>query len=127
MWKAISVLRQRGVRLAVVSNSWGAGYFSPYAGWGLENLVDAIVISHEVGMRKPEPGIFALALDLLGVRAAGAVFVDDIASNLEPARAMGMRVVHHTDSGCTVAELQRQFPPAEGSMVSASGTADAPT
>jgi putative hydrolase of the HAD superfamily len=109
MWRAIAALHTNGVRIAVVSNSWGAGYFSPYAGWDLDQHVDAIVISHEVRMRKPDPGIFAVALDAVGVTADRAVFVDDMASNLIPAQAMGIHVVHHTDSADTIARLGRLF------------------
>jgi HAD superfamily hydrolase (TIGR01509 family) len=72
-------------------------------------MFDAIVISGEVGMRKPEPEIFALVLDLLGVRADETVFVDDLRPNIEAARALGLVAVHHTAYDDTAAELERLF------------------
>ena len=59
-------------------------------------MFDAVVISGEVGMRKPEPEIFAHVLDLLGVRAEETVFVDDLRQNVEAADALGLVGVHHT-------------------------------
>jgi putative hydrolase of the HAD superfamily len=109
MLTAIATLRRRGARVGVLSNSWGAGYFDPYEGYDLHDRVDAVVLSDQVGMRKPEPGIFALMLDKLGVPASATVFVDDIAANLVPARDMGMAVIHHTHTPATFAEMARLF------------------
>ena len=55
--------RRAGLLTGLLSNSWGNEY--PREGW--DEMFDAIVISGEVGMRKPEPEIFAHVLDLLGV------------------------------------------------------------
>jgi FMN phosphatase YigB (HAD superfamily) len=51
--------RARGVRVAALSNSWGTGSFDPYAGWGMDEMFDAVVISDQVGLRKPDPEIFS--------------------------------------------------------------------
>ena len=56
----------------------------------VENAFDALVISAEVGIMKPEPEIYQLALDKLGVSAREAAFVDDTPLNVEAARALGM-------------------------------------
>ena len=66
---AALVLRARraGLRTGLLSNSWGNEY--PREGW--DQMFDAIVISGEVGMRKPEPEIFAHVLELLGVARRG--------------------------------------------------------
>jgi putative hydrolase of the HAD superfamily len=105
----IAQMRRAGVRTGVVSNSLGLAPFNPYAPWELSRRFDAIILSGEVGMRKPEPEIFALAVEAMGVAFAETVFVDDMAHNLEPARALGMTVVHHTSADATVAELRRLF------------------
>jgi epoxide hydrolase-like predicted phosphatase len=109
MLDAVATLRASGVRIGVLSNSWGTGYFSPYEGYQLEDRADAVVFSDQVRLRKPEPAIFELMLDLLGVAARDSVFVDDVAANLPPAKAMGMSVIHHADTQKTLAELQRIF------------------
>jgi putative hydrolase of the HAD superfamily len=98
----------------VLSNSWGTGpwgegYFDPYDGYRLDELADAVVLSDQVGTRKPEPAIFELMLDRLNVPAKEAVFVDDVAGNLPAAKDLGMQVVHHTMSPVTLAELERLF------------------
>jgi len=65
--------------------------------------------SHLVGFRKPDPRIFDLAAQRLDLRPEECVYIDDIALYLEPAREMGMRVVHHTDAALTIRELEIIF------------------
>lgn len=109
MLDALTTLRTRGVRIGVLSNSWGTGYFSPYEGYQLDHRADAVVFSDQVRLRKPEPEIFELILGLLDVDAPATVFIDDIAANLPPAQAMGMSVIHHTDTPTTLNELDTMF------------------
>ena len=109
MLGAVDVLRGRGVRIGVLSNSWGTGYFSPYEGYDLEDRADAIVISDQVKLRKPDPAIFTLMADKLGVPTGECVFVDDVAGNLPNAAALGMAVIHHADTASTVADLESLF------------------
>jgi epoxide hydrolase-like predicted phosphatase len=109
MLAAVASLRASGVKIGVLSNSWGTGYFNPYQGYRLDERVDALVISDQVRLRKPEPAIFRLMLDRLGVNASDSVFVDDVAGNLPQAESMGMHVVHHVDTQKTIAELERLF------------------
>lgn len=96
--------RAAGVRVGLLSNSWG----NPYPAF-VYDLCHCVVISGEVGLRKPEPGIYLLALDRLGVPASACVFVDDLPHNVEAARDLGMAAIHHTDSAATIAELERLF------------------
>jgi putative hydrolase of the HAD superfamily len=105
----IAELRASGVKIGVLSNSLGAGYLDPYAPWGLAERADAIVISHEVRLRKPDPEIFDLIVERLGIPARDCLFVDDIAAYLEPARAKDMAVWHHTDTSATLVELRQVF------------------
>jgi putative hydrolase of the HAD superfamily len=97
--------RRAGLRTGLLSNSWGNEY--PREGW--DEMFDAIVISGEVGMRKPEPEIFAHVLDLLGVAAGETVFVDDLAHNVRAAEEIGLVGVHHTSYESTAAELEELF------------------
>jgi epoxide hydrolase-like predicted phosphatase len=67
---------------------------------GTGGLFDDIVISAEVGMAKPEPGIFRLAVERLGLAPAECVFIDDWDLNVEAAREVGFRaVLHRVDKG----------------------------
>jgi epoxide hydrolase-like predicted phosphatase len=97
--------RRAGLRTGLLSNSWGNAY--PREGW--DEMFDAIVISGEVGMRKPEPDIFAHMLSRLGVRAEETVFVDDLAHNVAAAAGLGIIGVHHTSYDTTAAELEDLF------------------
>jgi HAD superfamily hydrolase (TIGR01509 family) len=97
--------RQSGLRTALLSNSWGNDY--PRDGW--DEMFDVVVISGEVGMRKPEPEIFRHTLDLVGLGAAECVFVDDLAPNVAAAVEVGMVGVLHTSYAESLAELEVLF------------------
>lgn len=97
--------RESGLRTALLSNSWGNDY--PRDGW--DEMFDVVVISGEVGMRKPEPRIFEHTLELVGLDAGECVFVDDLPPNVEAAVAVGMVGVRHTSYAETLAELEVLF------------------
>ena len=83
-------LRARGLRTAIVSNCDHAT--RPIVDeLGLEREADAVVLSFEVGVAKPDAGIYRAALDALGARPEEAVFVDDQAWYCEGAEAIGIR------------------------------------
>jgi epoxide hydrolase-like predicted phosphatase len=94
--------KEQGIRTALLSNSWGLDY--DRGGWA--ELFDALVISGEVGLRKPEPAIYRLAAERLGVQPDECVFVDDLAANVRGAAAVGMVGVHHTSLESTIGELE---------------------
>jgi putative hydrolase of the HAD superfamily len=94
-----------GLRTALLSNSWGIAY--PRDGW--DDMFDTVVLSAEVGMRKPEPGIFRHVADLLGLAPSQIVFVDDLPSNVEAAVAVGMVGIHHRSYDETATELEALF------------------
>lgn len=92
------------MRTGLVSNSWGTRRYPREL---LEDLFDGVVISGEVGIRKPAPEIYALGAESVGLEPRDCVFVDDLPFNLEPARELGMAVVHHVSPPDTIAELER--------------------
>jgi len=94
--------KEQGIRTALLSNSWGLDY--DRSGWG--DLFDALVISGEVGLRKPEPAIYRLAAERLGAQPQECVFVDDLAANIRGAAAVGMVGLHHTSLESTIGELE---------------------
>ena len=92
------------MRTGLVSNSWGTRRYPREL---LDELFDGVVISGEEGMRKPDPRMYALGAERIGLPRRACVYVDDLALNLEPAGALGMATVHHTEAATTVAELER--------------------
>lgn len=98
--------RAAGVRTGVLSNSLGLDPYNPYEEWGLADRFDAVVISEETGLRKPDPAIYRLAADRLGLPCEACVFVDDLAQNLEPARALGMTTIRKTSTDQLIGELE---------------------
>lgn len=105
MGRVLAKAKLAGIRIGLLSNSWGLDYNRK--GWG--DLFDSVVISGEVGMRKPDPDIYRYAADRLGVAPAGCVFVDDMRSNVRGAVAVGMIGVHHVDVATTMTELSALF------------------
>ncbi|MBR7827566.1 HAD family phosphatase [Actinospica sp. MGRD01-02] len=95
--RAVKDARAAGVRTAVLSNSLGRHPHDPYAAYDLEAHFDVVVLSDEVGLRKPDPRIFQLTADRLGLSTAECLFADDTEENLPPAEALGMGVVHAVD------------------------------
>jgi len=97
--------RRSGLRTGLLSNSWGNDY--PRDGW--DEMFDVVVISGEVGMRKPEPEIFHHTLELIGLEPGECVFVDDLAHNITAAVEVGMVGVQHTSYAESLAELEVLF------------------
>jgi putative hydrolase of the HAD superfamily len=105
MLDAVRLARGAGIRTGLVSNSWGDGLaYDPAL---LEELFDAVVISGEVGLHKPQPEIFLLGAERIGVAPEECVFVDDLRENCEGAEAVGMTAVLHRGAESTVPELER--------------------
>lgn len=94
--------KEAGLRTAVLSNSWGNEY--PMQGW--DELFDAVVISGQVGMRKPEPRIFQHVLQLIDLPAGECVFVDDLPHNVTAAVQLGFVGVVHRSYDETLHELE---------------------
>jgi HAD superfamily hydrolase (TIGR01509 family) len=106
LFAAVDVLRDRGVRTALLSNAAGGGPVRRRLG----AYFDALVFSGEVGCAKPDRRIYLLTADWLGVPASACVFVDDSAGNVAGAVSAGMVGVHHTCVAGTLSELAALFP-----------------
>jgi putative hydrolase of the HAD superfamily len=70
-------------------------------------LFDELIISAKVGMVKPDPRIFHLAVERLRVQPAEAIFIDDIEENVEAARGEGLIAIQYQDTQKTIDELNR--------------------
>jgi putative hydrolase of the HAD superfamily len=97
--------RLAGLSTALLSNSWGDSYLRD--GW--DEMFDVVVISGEVGMRKPEPRIFRFVVERLGRQPDECVFVDDHDVNVRAAAELGLVGLHHQDYAATAAELEALF------------------
>ena len=104
MLDAVRVARRSGVRTGLISNSWGSGL--EYDDALMEELFDAVVISGDVGLHKPQPEIFELGASRIEVPAAECVFVDDLRENCEGAEAVGMTAVLHRGADTTLPRLE---------------------
>jgi putative hydrolase of the HAD superfamily len=103
---ATEALRRAGVRTVLVSNSLGE---EAYEWCDLELLFDHVVLSAQVGVRKPSRRIFRHALERCGAAPERALMVDDLAQNLLGASRVGMQTYLHRDAEQTALALQSSF------------------
>ena len=98
-------LHDAGVRLAICTNNvreWEPIWRTKLP---IDEIFETVVDSAFVGVRKPDPAIYALVLERLGLPAEECAFVDDIAVNVGAARELGFAGVHFTDTAQAIAEL----------------------
>jgi HAD superfamily hydrolase (TIGR01509 family) len=101
----IKNLRPR-YKVSLLSNAWDDLRKTMHERWNMDVLFDDLVISAEVGIVKPDPRIFHLAMERLGVQPAEAVFIDDMQINVEAARQQGLEGIQFLDTRQTLARLQ---------------------
>lgn len=106
MWDLARDLREAGVKVALLSNSWGDFYDHAQ----IEEMFEVAVISEEVRLRKPDPAIFQLVLDKLGLDAAECAFVDDAEPNIIGARDLGLVALLHEEAAITREALAQHVP-----------------
>ena len=94
-------------RTGILSNSFVGARERERAAYGFEDLVDEVVYSHECGMSKPDPAIYALACQRLRVSPAQAVFLDDYEPYVEGARLAGLRAVLYRDNAQAIGEIEK--------------------
>jgi putative hydrolase of the HAD superfamily len=103
MLEAIRRIRAAGLLAAAVTNNWvtqdeGMGVLRPF--------FDVYIESAVVGIRKPDPRIFHLACEELGIGPRQVVFLDDIGSNLKSARELGMTTIKVVEPEAALGELE---------------------
>lgn len=101
-WRA---RRAEGYATAIISNSFVGAREREEEAYRFSELTDLIVYSHEVGMQKPDPGIYELCLERLGIPAEETVFVDNFEANCAAARALGMSAILFQDTAQVIREL----------------------
>jgi putative hydrolase of the HAD superfamily len=102
MLKAVERAQEVGVPTGLISNSWVMEHYTEE----IRELFDAVVISGEVGLHKPQPQIYRMAADEIGVQPEACVFVDDLRENCEGAEAVGMTALLYRDADETIAKLE---------------------
>lgn len=107
MIEAIRRLRRAGFRVAALTNNWVME--GPLAeGMNLLKAeFDVFVESSRTGLQKPDPKIYELTLQELGIRPEESVFLDDIGRNLKTARQLGMATIKVSDPEAALAELEQ--------------------
>jgi putative hydrolase of the HAD superfamily len=94
-----------GLRLALLTNN--VREWEPlWRGEHIEELFETIVDSGFVGLRKPDPRIYALTLERLGLAAEECVFVDDLAPNVATARELGFHAILFADAEQAIGEIE---------------------
>jgi epoxide hydrolase-like predicted phosphatase len=104
MVDAVRRARAAGIKTGLISNSWGDGL--AYDQQMLDELFDAVVISGDVGLHKPQPEIFHLGAERIGVAPDECVFVDDLRENCAGAEAVGMTAILHRGTAGTIPQLE---------------------
>jgi putative hydrolase of the HAD superfamily len=104
MVDAVRRAKESGIRTGLISNSLGEGRYDRST---FPELFDAVVISGEEGMHKPQPQIYLLGAERAGLPPEQCVFVDDLRENCEGAEAVGMTAVLHRGAQSTLPELER--------------------
>ena len=94
-------------RTGILSNSFVGAREREQAAYGFEDLVDEIVYSHEAGMSKPDPRIYALTCARLDVRAEETVFLDDTGRCVDGAREAGLHAVRYQDNAQAIEEIEK--------------------
>jgi putative hydrolase of the HAD superfamily len=109
MLEAIRRIRASGRKVAALTNNWATDTARPPGGdtarSRLDPHFDVFVESAVVGLRKPDPRIYALVCERLAVAPARVAFLDDIGRNLKPARELGMATIKVDDPGQALREL----------------------
>jgi putative hydrolase of the HAD superfamily len=98
--------RERGIRFALCTNNVREWESQWRAKLPIDDLFEVVVDSAFVGTRKPEPEIYALTLERLGLPAGACAFVDDVERNVTAARDAGMRGIVYEDTAQVIADLQ---------------------
>jgi len=93
-------------RTGILSNSFVGAREREQAVYGFEDLVDEIVYSHECGMSKPDPGIYALTCERLQVEPAQMAFLDDSELCVDGARQAGIHAVQYQDNSQAIRALE---------------------
>jgi epoxide hydrolase-like predicted phosphatase len=93
-------------RTAILTNSFVGARAHEEERYGFTSMTDLAIYTHEEGIHKPDPRIFAIASDRLGIPPAEIVFLDDVPENIDAARACGFQAVLFTSTPQAIADIE---------------------
>lgn len=93
-------------KIGVISNAWSQ-LDKLLMEWGILEIFDLVICSGDVGVMKPDPKIFLMALDEAEVEPHEAVFIDDFIENIHGAQSVGINTIHFQDKIQTLENLER--------------------
>ncbi|QDY65793.1 HAD family phosphatase [Glutamicibacter halophytocola] len=106
MFNLAAELRGLGLRVGLLSNSWGPSY-----PWDrIDPIFDPVVISEQVGLRKPDRRIYQHAVQKAGAIPERTLFIDDAEANLQGAGQLGLRTLLHRSPAATTAGIAQLVP-----------------
>jgi epoxide hydrolase-like predicted phosphatase len=103
MLEAVRRARSQGIRTGLISNSMGGDLYDRSS---FPELFDGVVISGDEGIHKPQPKIYELCCERVGLAPGECVFVDDLRENCTGAEAVGMTAVLHRGAERTLPRLE---------------------
>ncbi|AXG79169.1 HAD-IA family hydrolase [Streptomyces paludis] len=103
---AAQAARAAGVKLGIFSNSLGMEPYNVYDGYDLAVNYDVVLISEHYKMRKPDPEIYEIMLNLMELPGEACVFVDDTARNLSPAEELGIATILAENPASTISQME---------------------
>ena len=93
-------------RTAILSNSFVGARDHEEERYGFTSMVDLAIYSHEEGIHKPDPRIYEIAINRLGVAPAEIAFLDDVPENVDAARAAGIQAILFANNAQAIADLE---------------------
>ena len=106
MVTAIGSIRRHGLKTAALTNNWADAPDATSGRGPAGEWFDVVVESAVEGLRKPDPRIYRLVCERLGVTPAETVFLDDLGANLKPAQELGMTTIKVADPEAALADLE---------------------
>ncbi|MCJ7858029.1 HAD-IA family hydrolase [Corynebacterium kalidii] len=103
--KVLTAARDAGYGTAILSNDPGGPGADPIRTWQEAGYVDTVVLSGEVGMDKPDPEIFMITADRLGVDVSDCILVDDSILNVKGAVESGLIGVYYQQFDRAIVEI----------------------
>lgn len=94
-------------KVGLLSNAWDDLRQTMHNRWNIDGLFDELIISAEVGLVKPDPRVFKLAVGRLQVKPAQALFIDDMSVNVEAAKQEGLQAIQFSDTQQTITDIQK--------------------
>jgi putative hydrolase of the HAD superfamily len=109
MVDAVRRVRRAGYRTALLTNNareWEPTWRPQFP---IDELFDVVLDSSVVGLRKPDPAIYRLTCERLGLQPSECIFVDDLPCNVDAAREVGMEALLCSDGAATAVEVLRRL------------------